>query len=102
MKQTLVALSSCLIFVSFLVSCATPPEQTLVGRAVQAMGGADRLNAIKTVAVKANVKHWEPEQSDVPGGEPRFAAPLQQKPGEVNRVHDVGRLELVEPAPAEA
>ena len=38
------------------------------------MGGAERLNAIKTISVKANVKHWEPEQSDVPGGEPRFAA----------------------------
>jgi hypothetical protein len=58
-----------------LVSCATPTrEQNLVNRAVQAMGGAERLAAINTVAVKANVKHWEPEQSDVPGGEPRFAA----------------------------
>ena len=70
MKQTLVALCS----LAVLVSCATPPEQTLVGRAVQAMGGAERLNAIKTVSVKANVKHWEPEQSDAPGGEARFAA----------------------------
>ena len=24
-------------------------------------------------SVKANLKQWEPEQSDVPGGEPRFA-----------------------------
>jgi hypothetical protein len=70
MKQALVALSSLVI----LVSCAAPREQTLVSRAIQAMGGADRLNAIKTVSVKANVKHWEPEQSDVPGGEARFAA----------------------------
>ncbi|HVJ24302.1 MAG TPA: hypothetical protein VM756_10245, partial [Burkholderiales bacterium] len=70
MKQTLVALSSLVV----LVSCATPPEQTLVGRAVQAMGGTERLNAIKAVSVKANVKHWEPEQSDAPGGEARFAA----------------------------
>ena len=75
MKQAFAALSSCLIFVSFLVSCATTTrEQTMVDRAVQAMGGTERLNAIKTVSVKANVKHWEPEQSDAPGGEARFAA----------------------------
>jgi glyoxylase-like metal-dependent hydrolase (beta-lactamase superfamily II) len=71
MKQTLVALCGAVL----LVSCATPTrEQSLVNRAVGAMGGPDRIAAIDTVAVKANVKHWEPEQSDAPGGEPRFAA----------------------------
>ena len=71
MKLVAAALSSALL----VVSCATvTPEQTLVNRAVEAMGGAERIAAINTVYVKANVKHWEPEQSDVPGGEPRFAA----------------------------
>ena len=57
-----------------LVSCATPTrEQSLVDRAVNAMGGADRIAAIKTISVKANVKQWEPEQSDAPGGDARFA-----------------------------
>jgi glyoxylase-like metal-dependent hydrolase (beta-lactamase superfamily II) len=71
MKSTLLALSSALI----VVSCATPSrEQTLVDRAVTAMGGADRIAAINTISVKANVKHWEPEQSDTPGGDARFAA----------------------------
>ena len=71
MKHTLVALCSA----ALVVSCATPTrEQSLVDRAVNAMGGAERIAAIKTISVKANVKHWEPEQSDVPGGEARFAA----------------------------
>jgi glyoxylase-like metal-dependent hydrolase (beta-lactamase superfamily II) len=71
MKHVLAALSGALL----LVSCATPTrEQSLVDRAVNAMGGADRIAAIKTISVKSNVKHWEPEQSDVPGGEARFAA----------------------------
>lgn len=71
MKHVLVALSGAIL----VVSCATPSrEQSLVDRAVSAMGGAERIAAIRTVAVKANVKHWEPEQSDVPGGEARFAA----------------------------
>jgi glyoxylase-like metal-dependent hydrolase (beta-lactamase superfamily II) len=70
MKRTLVALSGALL----LVSCATPTrEQSLVNRAVDAMGGAERLRGIQTAHVRANVKQWEPEQSDVPGGEARFA-----------------------------
>jgi glyoxylase-like metal-dependent hydrolase (beta-lactamase superfamily II) len=71
MKQALLAS----VFALALVSCATPTrEQSLVSRAVEAIGGAERLAGLKTISVKGNVKHWEPEQSDVPGGEPRFAA----------------------------
>jgi glyoxylase-like metal-dependent hydrolase (beta-lactamase superfamily II) len=70
MKQVLVALFSAVL----LVSCATPTrEQSLVNRAVDAMGGAERLAGIKTIAFKGTAKYWEPEQSDVPGGEARFA-----------------------------
>ncbi len=69
MRNTAVALSSAFA----LLSCATvTPEQTLVERAITAMGGAERLAAIKTLSFKGNAKFWEPEQSDVPGGEPRF------------------------------
>ena len=59
----------------FLVSCATVHTRgrALVTRAVQAMGGADKLATVKTVSVKATVKQWEPEQSMIPGGEMRFA-----------------------------
>ena len=42
-------------------------------RAVETVGGADRLAAVKTMSLKATVKQWEPEQSMVPGGEMRFA-----------------------------
>src|SRR5918992_4585934 len=70
MKHALVALCSA----ALVVSCATPSrEQNLVNRAVDAMGGADRLAGVKTIAFKGNAKYWEPEQSDAPGGEPRFA-----------------------------
>jgi glyoxylase-like metal-dependent hydrolase (beta-lactamase superfamily II) len=70
MKQALVALCSAIL----LASCATPTrEQSLVSRAVDAMGGADRLAGIKTITFRGTAKYWEPEQSDAPGGEMRFA-----------------------------
>jgi glyoxylase-like metal-dependent hydrolase (beta-lactamase superfamily II) len=70
MKQALLAVS----FAFALLSCATPTrEQSLVSRAVDAMGGAERLAGIKTITFKGTAKYWEPEQSDAPGGEPRFA-----------------------------
>ena len=70
MKHALLALCSAIL----VVSCATPTrEQSLVDRAVTAMGGTERLAAIKTIAFKGSAKYWEPEQSDVPGGEMRFA-----------------------------
>ena len=58
-----------------LLSCATGPskEQQLVTRAVQATGGAQAISDLRTVAYKATVKQWAPEQSESPGGEMRFA-----------------------------
>ena len=70
MKHTLVALSGALL----VLSCATPTrEQSMVDKAVSAMGGAERLAGVNTVTYKGTSKQWEPEQSDVPGGEARFA-----------------------------
>src|SRR5258706_12384955 len=71
MKRILFALFS----TAGLLSCATGPsrEQDMVSRSVQAMGGAQALAAVNTVWVKGSVKQWEPEQSDVPGGEARFS-----------------------------
>jgi len=62
-----------------LLSCASGPskEQQLVSRAVDAMGGAQALADIRTISFKATAKQWEPEQSDVPGGEMRFANEMQ-------------------------
>jgi glyoxylase-like metal-dependent hydrolase (beta-lactamase superfamily II) len=70
MKRTLVLAS-----VFGLLSCTTPmtKEQSLVNRAVDAMGGAERLASIKSVSAKGATKQWEPEQSDMAGGEARFA-----------------------------
>jgi glyoxylase-like metal-dependent hydrolase (beta-lactamase superfamily II) len=65
-----------LLAVSLLVvSCATMGQQSrdLVSRAVEAVGGADKLAAVKTLSVKGTVRQWEPEQSMVAGGEMRFA-----------------------------
>ena len=59
-----------------VVSCATmmgQQSQALVSRAVEAVGGADKLAAVKTLSVKGTVRQWEPEQSMVAGGEMRFA-----------------------------
>jgi len=56
-----------------LAACATPTrEQSLTQRAADAMGGRERLAALNTLSAKATFKQWEPEQSDVPGGEMRF------------------------------
>ena len=59
----------------FAGSCATGPsrEQDLIGRALDAMGGADALAKVKTITVKGTVRQIEPEQSFAPGGEPRIA-----------------------------
>ena len=66
-----------LVAVSMLVllSCATQPrEQGLVERAADAMGGRERLSAITSLSAKGSLKQWEPEQSEVPGGEMRFGS----------------------------
>ena len=70
MKRMLVVFT-----VFLLAACAAQQtrEQSLVGRAVDAMGGEERLAALKTAWAKGTIKQWEPEQSDVPGGEMRFA-----------------------------
>jgi len=70
MKHAVAALAGAVL----LVACAIPTrEQGLVNRAVDAMGGTERLAGIKTIVFKGNAKYWEPEQSDVPGGDMRFA-----------------------------
>jgi glyoxylase-like metal-dependent hydrolase (beta-lactamase superfamily II) len=69
MKRALVVIALFL-----LAACATEVtrEQSLVNRAAEALGGPQR-EAVRTVNVKGTAKQWEPEQSEVPGGEMRFA-----------------------------
>jgi len=56
--------------------CAVPSlgAQELINSALTAMGGADALAQVKTIVVKGTVRHWEPEQSIVAGGEMRYTA----------------------------
>lgn len=44
----------------------------LVKQAVDAIGGADALRAVKTMVTKSDAKHWEPGQSHSVTGESRF------------------------------
>jgi glyoxylase-like metal-dependent hydrolase (beta-lactamase superfamily II) len=71
MRRTVTLLAVSLI----VASCATMQQspQSVVGRAVQTIGGSDTLAAAKTLSMKGTVKQWEPEQSMAAGGEMRFA-----------------------------
>src|SRR5436190_1284774 len=72
--RKLATVATALISLLVLASCATGPSgKDLVDRAVQAMGGAEALAGLRTVSAKGATKQWEPEQSDIPGGEMRFA-----------------------------
>ena len=61
----------------FLGSCATTAEYqepgVLIGRALEAMGPEGAVATLNTVSLKGSAKFWEPEQSNVPDGEMRFA-----------------------------
>lgn len=45
----------------------------LVEKAIAALGGAEAIGRLRTIAVKGAATHWEPDQSFAPGGEPRLA-----------------------------
>ncbi len=49
-----------------------PSPLDLVKQAVEAEGGVDALRSLKRIAVKGEVRHWEPEESFVAGGPPVF------------------------------
>ena len=73
------ALASCVVPVFPTTRVAAPvtaPSRNLdpVSRAVAAMGGVEALRALRSASIRGTAKHWEPEQSQVPGGDARFAA----------------------------
>jgi glyoxylase-like metal-dependent hydrolase (beta-lactamase superfamily II) len=72
MKRTLVLL----VLLLGMSVCVTTPSyaQDLIQGALAAMGGVDALTQVKTLVVKGTVRHWEPEQSMVAGGEMRHVA----------------------------
>ena len=100
MKHALAALSGA--FSSFPAPPRPASRAWSTGRS-NAMGGAERIAAIKTIAVKANVKQWEPEQSDVPGGETRFANEATRRSGRRTAAARASRTDWVKnfayPAP---
>ncbi|HEX9178818.1 MAG TPA: hypothetical protein VF859_00355, partial [Burkholderiales bacterium] len=63
-----VTLALCLL-AAVPAAAATDP----VKAAAEALGGAKALAGIRGLAVTGSITHWEPEQSLVPGGEPRLA-----------------------------
>ena len=72
MKHTLAALSGALW--SCFPAPPRPANKALSSKAADAMGGAERHGRrSRPSASTATSKQWEPEQSDVPGGEARFA-----------------------------
>lgn len=54
------------------VPTQVPAPLDLIKQAIKAMGGTDALRSFKRVGITAEVTHWEPEESYVAGGEPRF------------------------------
>ena len=49
-----------------------PAPIDLVGQAVEAQGGINALRNLKRLSIKGEVRHWEPEESYVAGGQPVF------------------------------
>src|SRR5262252_949481 len=67
----LLSAALCLAFGQAQPASAQSPAD-LVKQAVDALGGADALRAVKTIVTKADGKHWEPGQSNSVNGESRF------------------------------
>ena len=49
-----------------------PQPLDLVKLAIEAMGGVDPLRSLGRIAVRGEVRHWEPEESYAAGGPPIF------------------------------
>jgi glyoxylase-like metal-dependent hydrolase (beta-lactamase superfamily II) len=71
--KRLLSLAFAVLLATFAQSASAQPASPTqhVKDAVAAMGGADALRNLKTLSIKANAQHWEPEQSFVPGGPAR-------------------------------
>jgi glyoxylase-like metal-dependent hydrolase (beta-lactamase superfamily II) len=67
----LLSTALCLAFGQAQPASAQSPGD-LVKQAVDALGGADAIRAIKTNVAKGTAKHWEPGQSNSVNGEARF------------------------------
>src|SRR5258705_5857232 len=71
MKYAL-SISAALLLVLSQLQPASAQTTQLVNEAVKAQGGADALRALKSLSIKGETKNYEPGQSKVAGGEPKF------------------------------
>jgi glyoxylase-like metal-dependent hydrolase (beta-lactamase superfamily II) len=46
--------------------------RTLINRAIAAQGGLEALRTLRALSMRADAMYWDPGQSKVAGGEPRF------------------------------
>src|SRR5262249_16921691 len=75
------------------VAAAQPAKPVqLVQSAATSMGGSDALQKLRSLSIKANAKHWEPEQSFISGGEAR-ALGVSGLTLIVDREHGLARVE---------
>ena len=72
MKYALMISAALLMAVGQGQPASAQSPTDLVKQAVDALGGADALRAVKTLVTKADAKHWEPGQSNSVNGESRF------------------------------
>src|SRR6266446_3959660 len=72
MKYALMISAALLMAVNYGQPASAQSPTDLVKQAVDALGGADALRAVKTLVLKADAKHWEPGQSNSVNGESRF------------------------------
>ncbi len=71
MKRLLLCVAAAVV----LGSCASTATRTgeLIDRSVRALGGAEALQKIHSVALTGTAHHWAPEQSPAAGGEMRYS-----------------------------
>ena len=88
MKRAALLFAVSLAISAVVAACASMPPRSgdLVGRAVQAVGGAEALTGVFTLYERGTVRQWEPEQSMTAGGEMRFACESTYE-----AITDVGR-----------
>ena len=72
MRSALLLSAALCVAVGQAQPAAAQAPADLVKQAVDALGGADALRALKTNVAKGTAKHWEPGQSYSVNGEARF------------------------------
>jgi glyoxylase-like metal-dependent hydrolase (beta-lactamase superfamily II) len=72
MKCAFCAAAAVLLAANGLQPAHAQSARALISRAIAAEGGIDALRALKALSIRADAMHWEPGESKVAGGEPRF------------------------------